>query len=172
MSEERPILSLKRKSSVVAPSDASRIGGKQIITALPGRKKRKPVVVSCDSLPQSDPPAVIPAAARKRPLRTVSLDQASALLAQYWPLLLEDCIPRLMKQGIRADFHQDIACRQLSVSHKHLHRCLKAIARSTPYLNQTTTGASRYDLLGNPCGIVTTEEHQYARERLASLKQS
>ncbi|WP_447874491.1 ProQ/FINO family protein, partial [Serratia fonticola] len=88
---------------------------------------------------------------------------------QWWPMLLEDRNPRLMKQGIRADFYQDIACRQLSVSHKHLRRCLKAITRSAPYLYKTTNGASRYDLLGNPCGIVTAEEHQYAREQLASL---
>ncbi|WP_447887222.1 ProQ/FINO family protein [Serratia fonticola] len=169
MSEKRPILSLKRKSSIVAPSDATRAGGKQIITALPGRKKRKPVVASYDALPQTNAPAVIPTAARKRPSRTVTLDQAKALLEQWWPMLLEDRNPRLMKQGIRADFHQDIASRQLSVSHKHLRRCLKAITRSAPYLYKTTNGASRYDLLGNPCGIVTAEEHQYAREQLASL---
>lgn len=115
-----------------------------------------------------DDPAVIPAAARKRPSRSVTLDQAKTLLAQWWPMLLEDRNLRLMKKGIRADFHQDIACRQLSVSHKHLRRCLKAITRSAPYLYQTTTGASRYDLLGNPCGIVTAEEHEYARERLSN----
>ncbi|WP_419236808.1 ProQ/FINO family protein (plasmid) [Serratia fonticola] len=169
MTESRPILSLKRTSSVVAPSDPPRVGGKQIITAVPGRKKKKPVVSSSSSLPQTDAPAVIPAAARKRPSRTVTLDQAKALLEQWWPMLLEDRNPRLMKQGIRADFHQDIACRQLSVSHKHLHRCLKAITRSEPYLYQMTNGAPRYDLLGNPFGIVTAEEHQYAREQLASL---
>ena len=74
MAYERPILSLKRKSSTVAPSNASRVGGKQIITALPGRKKKKPVVVFSDSLSELDVPAVIPAAARKRPSRSVTLD--------------------------------------------------------------------------------------------------
>jgi ProP effector len=173
MAGERPVLSLKRKLESEAGTPKSlRLGKKVIVEATRPNKKKKdnrakaPLAAPLKSVPikANKPPRP------KRPQRTVPLADAETLLAQWWPTLLTDGgHPRLMKQGIRADFHQDIALRQLPVSHKHLHRCLKAITRAPGYLGQSVVLAPRYDLQGKPCGTVTPGEQQFAWARLSAI---
>ena len=63
-------------------------------------------------------------------LNLPSLDEAVNTLKPWWPGLFDGDTPRLLACGIRDVLLEDVAQRNIPLSHKKLRRALKAITRS------------------------------------------
>ncbi|MGN9528747.1 fertility inhibition protein FinO [Escherichia coli] len=81
-------------------------------------------------------------------LNLPSLDEAVNTLKPWWPGLFDGDTPRLLACGIRDVLLEDVAQRNIPLSHKKLRRALKAITRSESYLCAMKAGACRYDTGG------------------------
>ncbi|EGO0804558.1 fertility inhibition protein FinO, partial [Escherichia coli] len=78
-------------------------------------------------------------------LNLPTLDEAVHTLKPWWPGLFNGDTPRLLACGIRDVLLEDVAQRNIPLSHKKLRRALKAITRSESYLCAMKAGACRYD---------------------------
>ncbi|EFM0047637.1 fertility inhibition protein FinO, partial [Escherichia coli] len=65
---------------------------------------------------------------------------------------------------------EDVAQRNIPLSHKKLRRALKAITRSESYLCAMKAGACRYDTEGYVTEHISQEEEAYAAERLDKIR--
>ncbi|UJF51850.1 fertility inhibition protein FinO (plasmid) [Escherichia coli] len=108
--------------------------------------------------------AVIPAAVLP------SLDEAVNTLKPWWPGLFDGNTPRLLACGIRDVLLEDVAQRNIPLSHKKLRRALKAITRSESYLCAMKAGACRYDTEGYVTEHISQEEEAYAAGRLEKIR--
>ncbi len=87
-----------------------------------------------------------------------------------WPGLFDGDTPRLLACGIRDVLLEDVAQRNIPLSHKKLRRALKAITRSESYLCAMKAGACRYDTEGYVTEHISQEEEAYAAERLDKIR--
>lgn len=71
---------------------------------------------------------------------------------------------------IRDVLLEDVAQRNIPLSHKKLRRALKAITRSESYLCAMKAGACRYDTEGYVTEHISQEEEVYAAERLDKIR--
>ncbi|EOZ8336816.1 fertility inhibition protein FinO [Escherichia coli] len=71
---------------------------------------------------------------------------------------------------IRDVLLEDVAQRNIPLSHKKLRRALKAITRSESYLCAMKAGACRYDTEGYVTEHISQEEEAYAAERLEKIR--
>lgn len=99
-----------------------------------------------------------------------SLDEAVNTLKPWWPGLFDGDTPRLLACGIRDVLLEDVAQRNIPLSHKKLRRALKAITRSESYLCAMKAGACRYDTEGYVTEHISQEEEVYAAERLDKIR--
>ncbi|MBS4234442.1 fertility inhibition protein FinO [Escherichia coli] len=74
------------------------------------------------------------------------------------------------KVFIRDVLLEDVAQRNIPLSHKKLRRALKAITRSESYLCAMKAGACRYDTEGYVTEHISQEEEAYAAERLDKIR--
>lgn len=88
----------------------------------------------------------------------------------WWPGLFDGDTPRLLACGIRDVLLEDVAQRNIPLSHKKLRRALKAITRSESYLCAMKAGACRYDTEGYVTEHISQEEEAYAAERLDKIR--
>ncbi|WP_308064708.1 fertility inhibition protein FinO, partial [Escherichia marmotae] len=72
--------------------------------------------------------------------------------------------------GIRDVLLEDVAQRNIPLSHKKLRRALKAITRSESYLGAMKAGACRYDTEGYVTEHISQEEEVYAAARLEKIR--
>lgn len=84
-------------------------------------------------------------------------------------------VARLLKKDgkdsdIRDVLLEDVAQRNIPLSHKKLRRALKAITRSESYLCAMKAGACRYDTEGYVTEHISQEEEAYAAERLDKIR--
>ncbi len=91
-------------------------------------------------------------------------------LKPRWPGLFDGDTPRLLACGIRDVLLEDVAQRNIPLSHKKLRRALKAITRSESYLCAMKAGACRYDTEGYVTEHISQEEEVYAAERLDKIR--
>lgn len=103
-------------------------------------------------------------------LNLPTLDEAVNTLKPRWPGLFDGDTPRLLACGIRDVLLEDVAQRNIPLSHKKLRRALKAITRSESYLCAMKAGACRYDTEGYVTEHISQEEEAYAAERLAKIR--
>ncbi|EFH6115584.1 fertility inhibition protein FinO [Escherichia coli] len=75
-----------------------------------------------------------------------------------------------VSQGIRDVLLEDVAQRNIPLSHKKLRRALKAITRSESYLCAMKAGACRYDTEGYVTEHISQEEEAYAAARLDKIR--
>lgn len=99
-----------------------------------------------------------------------SLDEAVSTLKPWWPGLFDGDTPRLLACGIRDVLLEDVAQRNIPLSHKKLRRALKAITRSESYLCAMKAGACRYDTEGYVTEHISQEEEAYAAARLDKIR--
>lgn len=90
-------------------------------------------------------------------------------LKPWWPGLFDGDTPRLLACGIRDVLLEDVAQRNIPLSHKKLRRALKAITRSESYLCAMKAGACRYDTEGYVTEHISQEEEAYAAARLDKI---
>ncbi len=103
-------------------------------------------------------------------LNLPTLDEAVNTLKPWWPGLFDGDTPRLLACGIRDVLLEDVAQRNIPLSHKKLRWALKAITRSESYLCAMKAGACRYDTEGYVTEHISQEEEAYAAERLAKIR--
>lgn len=103
-------------------------------------------------------------------LNLPTLDEAVNTLKPWWPGLFDGDTPRLLACGIRDVLLEDVAQRNIPLSHKKLRRALKAITRSESYLCAMKAGACRYDTEGYVTEHISQEEEAYAAERLDKIR--
>lgn len=103
-------------------------------------------------------------------LNLPSLDEAVNTLKPRWPGLFDGDTPRLLACGIRDVLLEDVAQRNIPLSHKKLRRALKAITRSESYLCAMKAGACRYDTEGYVTEHISQEEEAYAAARLDKIR--
>ncbi|WP_139126068.1 fertility inhibition protein FinO, partial [Escherichia coli] len=84
--------------------------------------------------------------------------------------LFDGDTPRLLACGIRDVLLEDVAQRNIPLSHKKLRRALKAITRSESYLCVMKAGACRYDTEGYVTEHISQEEEAYAAARLEKIR--
>lgn len=75
-----------------------------------------------------------------------------------------------VREVIRDVLLEDVAQRNIPLSHKKLRRALKAITRSESYLCAMKAGACRYDTEGYVTEHISQEEETYAAERLDKIR--
>ncbi|HAX5051607.1 TPA: fertility inhibition protein FinO, partial [Escherichia coli] len=142
--QKRPVLTLKRKTEGTAPVR----NRKTIInvTTPPKWKVKKQKLV--EKAAREAELAAKKAQARQALsiyLNLPTLDEAVNTLKPWWPGLFDGDTPRLLACGIRDVLLEDVAQRNIPLSHKKLRRALKAITRSESYLCAMKAGACRYD---------------------------
>lgn len=103
-------------------------------------------------------------------LNLPTLDEAVNTLKPWWPGLFDGDTPRLLACGIRDVLLEDVAQRNIPLSHKKLRRALKAITRSESYLCAMKAGACQYDTEGYVTEHISQEEEAYAAERLDKIR--
>lgn len=91
-------------------------------------------------------------------------------LAEYWPALFNHDTPKPIKTGILSDLIQDVADRGLTFGTGALCASIASYTRRPCYQRTLAAGGARYDLMGQPCGEVTTQEQKDAETRLTALK--
>jgi sRNA-binding protein len=75
------------------------------------------------------------------------------------------------RRPLKLKIHLDIqAGLGGAITPTELHKALGVYCANDAYLRSSQEGAQRIDLDGNPAGIVTAEEAQHARARLAGRK--
>lgn len=100
----------------------------------------------------------------------VGTGEAVNTLKPWWPGLFDGDTPRLLACGIRDVLLEDVAQRNIPLSHKKLRRALKAITRSESYLCAMKAGACRYDTEGYVTEHISQEEEAYAAARLDKIR--
>ncbi|HAW5391331.1 TPA: fertility inhibition protein FinO [Escherichia coli] len=157
--QKRPVLTLKRKTEGETPTRSR----KTIInvTTPPKWKVKKQKLAEKKAQARQ---------ALSIYLTLPSLDEAVNTLKPWWPGLFDGNTPRLLACGIRDVLLEDVAQRNIPLSHKKLRRALKAITRSESYLCAMKAGACRYDTEGYVTEHISQEEEAYAAGRLEKIR--
>lgn len=145
--QKRPVLTLKRKTEGETPTRSR----KTIINVTTPPKWKVKKQKLAEKAAREAELAAKKAQARQALsiyLTLPSLDEAVNTLKPWWPGLFDGNTPRLLACGIRDVLLEDVAQRNIPLSHKKLRRALKAITRSESYLCAMKAGACRYDTEG------------------------
>jgi len=102
-------------------------------------------------------------------LRDTTVAAVIALLAEMFPKCFS--VYQGRRRPLKLKIHLDIqAGLGGAITPTELHKALGVYCANDAYLRSSQEGAQRIDLDGNPAGIVTAEEAQDARARLAGRK--
>lgn len=167
--QKRPVLTLKRKTEGETPVRSR----KTIINVTTPPKWKVKKQKLAEKAAREAELAAKKAQARQALsiyLNLPSLDEAVNTLKPWWPGLFDGDTPRLLACGIRDVLLEDVAQRNIPLSHKKLRRALKAITRSESYLCAMKAGACRYDTEGYVTEHISQEEEAYAAERLDKIR--
>src|SRR5262249_54076093 len=105
--------------------------------------------------------------ANKSQARRAEADALIVRLAERFPNTF--VLYQHRRQPIKIGIHSDlIAALDDAVSPAELSTALAIYTGATGYLLAMRTGAERLDLEGKPAGVVTRDEQQFTRERLAN----
>ncbi|HHR6572172.1 TPA: ProQ/FINO family protein [Providencia alcalifaciens] len=180
---ERKTLTLKRASTEKNKTEDS---SSQII-----QRRRKQVIINTqrkpNKLPKTTPPppqktpsptkkaqAVVVPVKKKvipptPPKQHMPLEEAIAVLSEYWPALFPNGQLRPMAIGTREALFADKKAQELSISYKKIKRCLSAISHSVKYRTTIMLDAIRYDKDGQPNGVVTESDVADTLKRIQKL---
>lgn len=110
-----------------------------------------------------------PGKAKRR--RAIKLNQKkTARLVALWPTLFSVEKPKPIKIGIHTELLAAAKDSALPITDAQIRACLATYANRYSYLVALCEGGGRYDLDGKPCGEVTVEEREKAREVLLRRK--
>ncbi|HHR5829469.1 TPA: ProQ/FINO family protein [Providencia alcalifaciens] len=180
---ERKTLTLKRPSTEKNKTEDS---SSQII-----QRRRKQVIINTqrkpNKLPKTTPPspqktpsptkkaqAVVVPVKKKvipptPPKKHMPLEEAIAVLSEYWPALFPNGQLRPMAIGTREVLFADKKEQELSISYKKIKRCLAAISHSVKYRTTIMPDAVRFDKDGQPSGVVTESDVADTLKRIQKL---
>lgn len=104
-------------------------------------------------------------------LRAIKLNQKkTARLVALWPTLFSVEKPKPIKIGIHTELLAAAKDSSLPITDAQIRACLATYANRYSYLVALCDGGYRYDIDGKPCGEVTVEEREKAREVLLRRK--
>lgn len=91
-------------------------------------------------------------------------------LVAHWPALfsLDECKP--VKVGVADDLLADARARGLDTTEGQIRFGLCSHTHRVLYLKALVAGGHRFDMNGQPCGEVTSEQQQNAADKLAEMK--
>lgn len=89
----------------------------------------------------------------------------------FWPELFSLDNPKPLKTGVLNDLMQDMAARNLTIGAGVLKAAIASYTRRVRYKKALAAGGARYDLNGQPCGEVTTEQQQEAADDIKKAKE-
>lgn len=92
----------------------------------------------------------------------VDKNQRARMLRESWPLLFDQPSPRPMKTRIMQDLISDAAQRQIDFPGVEIGKALKRYTRTIPYQMALANEKQRYNIHGEPDGVVTEEQRQMA----------
>lgn len=83
-----------------------------------------------------------------------------------------DCIGKdgvNSKRPLKIGIVRDLYAADLGISNAEVRNFLRAYTSGLKYLKSISKGGDRYDLAGQPCGVITPEQSTYAAEKLARI---
>ncbi|WON77020.1 ProQ/FinO family protein [Serratia sp. UGAL515B_01] len=86
-------------------------------------------------------------------------------LAEHWPKGFTLAGVRPLSIGIQGALINDAKARDLPITENQIRYCLSAYTKRPAYMKALAAGGPRYDLNGQPCGEVSTEHKEEARQR-------
>lgn len=89
-------------------------------------------------------------------------NQRALLLRESWPLLFAQDPPKPLKVRITQDLITDAAGRQIDFPGVEIGKALKRYTRTIAYQLALATHPQRYDIHGEPDGVVTDEQRAMA----------
>lgn len=95
--------------------------------------------------------------------------EAQQLLVRLWPDVFDFKKPRPLKIGIINDMMESIKDRGIPILLRDIKFCLRTYTLRVRYQKCLIKGGYRYDLNGEPCGIVTLEQEMMARNTLQNM---
>lgn len=182
---ERKTLTLKRASTEKNKTEDS---SSQII-----QRRRKQVIINTqcklNKLPKTTPPSLSPqktpsptkkaqavvVPVKKKvipptpPKQHMPLEEAIAVLSEYWSALFPNGQLRPMAIGTREALFADKKAQELSISYKKIKRSLAAISHSVKYRTTIMPDAVRFDKDGQPSGVVTELDVADTLKRIQKL---
>jgi len=93
---------------------------------------------------------------------TLDKNQRAMMLRESWPLLFTQEPLKPMKTGIMQDLITDAEKRQIDFPGLEIGKALKRYTRTIPYQLALASDSQRYNIHGQPDGVVTEEQRQMA----------
>ena len=97
--------------------------------------------------------------------------QARQLLTCLWPKAFDFDAPRPLKVGITDDMLAAAKERNIPLQLSDIRTCLRIFTMRTRYQKSLVKGGDRFDLNGEPCGTVTPEQQEMAKQTLRNINQ-
>ena len=94
---------------------------------------------------------------------------ARQLLTTLWPELFDFNAPRPLKIGIMDDMLVSAKAQSIPLQLADIRLCLRTYTLRTRYQKSLINGGERFDLNGEPCGIVTPEQQEMAKQTLSNM---
>lgn len=91
-------------------------------------------------------------------------------LSQFWPLLFSKYKPLALKIG--EAMVNDARERNLPISDVQIKQCLVRYTQSARYVMSVVEGTHRFNLNGEPVGLISDEHRERAREKIKKLRKS
>lgn len=98
--------------------------------------------------------------------------QARQLLTCLWPKGFDFDAPRPLKVGITQDMLASAKERDVPLLLSDVRTCLRIYTMRMRYQKSLIKGGDRFDLDGNPCGTVTPEQQEMAKQTLLNLQKN
>lgn len=90
------------------------------------------------------------------------------LLITHWPAAFSLDVPRPLAIGTAEMISADMCSRGITGAGK-IRAAVAMYTRRASYLRALIAGGSRYNLAGEPIGVVTPEQQRLARENLSAM---
>lgn len=97
--------------------------------------------------------------------------QARQLLSCLWPKGFDFDSPRPLKIGITEDMLAYAKALGIPLQLSDVRTCLRIYTMRTRYQKSLVKGGDRFDLNGEPCGAVTPEQQEMAKQTLRNINQ-
>lgn len=95
---------------------------------------------------------------------------ARAILEGFFGQGFKFSKPRPLKEGIFADLIAESQRLGLPFSEAELKDCVREYVYRIRYQAALINGDTRYDLNGEPCGVITEEQKKLARQQVRAAK--
>lgn len=97
--------------------------------------------------------------------------QARQLLTRLWPALFDFNAPKPLKIGILEDMLASVKAQNIPLELADIRFCLRTYTLRSRYQKCLIQGGERFNLNGEPCGVITPEQQTMAKQTLNNMHQ-